>query len=210
MGRAYPRFLLSKSTQSKSKGTFIVHTLEPQFIAEPQFNDVRQLIDLHVIEVFKEGTFYRDQANEIAAKEIPNWWKFSGIHDSCDPRDKLIAGLSKLTFISNYREHFVEEAREVIKLAFPTKAKNLNHDVTTYGIKHDFERISTLFIKTDSTKYCSNDTIKKALELEGFKTKVEEPGSPNLIANLAEAELNRFRKIAFYSANNRGTIGSFV
>lgn len=211
MGRAYPRFLLSKSTQSKSKGTFIVHTLDPQFVAEPEFNDARQIIGVHVIQAFQQGTHYYNKACEIAEKEIPNWWKFSGVHDSCDPRDKLIAGLARLPFMSNYREHFtVEEAREVLRIAYPTKAKNLFHDVNTYGIKHDFERISTLFNKSEHTKYCSNDTIKEALELEGFKTKVDSPGSPNLIANFAESEVNRFRKIAFFSINNSETIGSFV
>jgi hypothetical protein len=203
MGRAYPRFLLCKSTQPKSKGTFIIHTTDPQFIAEPEFNDARQIVSVHVIEAFQQGTFYYSKACEIADKEIPTWWKFSGIHDSCDSRDKLIASLAKLSFISNYREHYtIEEAREVIKVAYPTRAKNIYHGVNTYGIKHDFERISTLFNKSGQSKYCSNDTVIKALELEGFKTKLEEPGSPNFIANFSESEVNRMRKIGFYCVNN--------
>jgi hypothetical protein len=211
MGRAYPRFLLSKSTQAKSKGTFVIHTLDPQFIGELSFNDARQITDVHVIEAFHQGTYYYNKACEIAEKEIPNWWKYSGIHDSCDLRDKLIAGLSKLPFITNYKEHFtVEEAREIMKIAYTGRAKNLYYDVNTYGIKHDFERISTLFNKTGQSKYCSNDTIKEALELEGFKTKTDKTGSPNLIANFVESEVNRLRKIGFYSVNNQSTHGFFV
>lgn len=33
MGREYPRFLFSNPKNTKSKGPFVVHTLEPRFIA---------------------------------------------------------------------------------------------------------------------------------------------------------------------------------
>ncbi len=211
MGRAYPRFLLSKSTQAKSKGTFIIHTLNPAFIAEPEFNEIRQIVGVHIVEVFEKGTFYYDKAREIAYKEIPNWWKYSGIHDSYDSRDKIISGLSKLLFLNDRSKEFtVEEAREVLKIVFPTKAKNFCHEVTTYGIKHDFERISSLFNKSGDTKSCNNETIKEGLVLEGFNTKEQSPNSPNLIANLADAEVNRLRKMSFYRINNLTATDSFV
>lgn len=203
MGRAIPRFLLSKSTQSKSKGTFIIHTLDPQFIAEPEFDEIRQIIDCHIVEVFQGGTLYSDKAREIADKEIPTWWRYSGIHDSSDLRDKIIASLSKFVFLSNVEKEFtVEEAQEVLRIIFPTKAKNLNRSVDSYGIKHDFERISMLFNSGGKKKYCNNETIKKALAKEGFRTKQDSEGSPNVVANISEAELKLIRKIGFYRVNN--------
>ena len=210
MGRAFPRFLLSKSTQPKSKGTFIIHTLDPAFIAEPTFNEIRQIIDIHIVEVWQQGTYYSDKAREIADKEIPNWWKYSGIHDSCDPRDQVISKLSKLDFLRNVREHFtVEEAQQVIRIIFPNKAKNFYRGSTSYGIKHDFERISEMFNSDGIAKYCGNDVIKTALKLEGFKTKEEAPNSPNIFANLVEQEVKLIQSFGYYRVNHFNALETF-
>lgn len=210
MGRAYPRFLLSKSTQAKSKGTFIIHTLDPVFIAEPAFNEIRQIIDVHVVEVYQQGTFYFDKATQIADKEIPTWWKYSGIHDSCEPADKIISKLQKLDFLKRKESDYsIEEAQEVIKIVFPNKANAYNKNITSYGLKHCLERISQLFISENINKYCSNNTLKHALKLQGFKTKEDGPGSPNVIANISEKDLNIIEPIGFYRINNFGTTESF-
>jgi hypothetical protein len=200
MGRYFPRFLLSRSTQAKSKGTFIIHTLDPGFIAEPTFDEARRIIDIHVVHVFEQGTFYQEKAKEIAEKEIQKWWKYSGIHDSCDPRDRLISKLSALSFLRDNSSQFtVDQATEVIKILYPTKAKRLNTDVSSYGIKHDLERLSLLFLPGLSTKYCSNDTIKEAFAKEGFKHSSD---GPNEFYNISEKECHLVRKIAFYLVNN--------
>ena len=211
MARTYPRFLLSKASQSKSKGTFIIHTLEPPFIAEPLFNDLRQIIDVNILKVWEEDLLPFVKAGEIAEKEIPKWWKYSGIHDSSDPRDQLISKLSKLDFLRDYHSAFtVEEAQEVIKIVFPTKAKNFYHGSNSYGLKHNFERLSMLFISgLYKNKYCSNDTIKSALINEGFRTKQDSPNSPNIVANICEAEIKIIRKFGYYRVNNMANSEAF-
>lgn len=200
MGRSYPRFLLSRSTQGKSKGTFIIHTLDPGFIAEPAFDDARRIIDIEVIKVFENGTYYEDKALEIAKTEVPKWWRYSGIHDSADPRDRIVSKLSTLFFLSDESQPFtIEEAQETIRILFPTKANKIYNLTTSYGIKHHLERLSMMFNPKSSSKYCGNDVIKEAFKREGFDHKVD---GQNECYNILEKEYKRVSKMAFQIVNN--------
>jgi hypothetical protein len=200
MGRSYPRFLLSKSTKAKSKGTFIIHTLDPAFLAEPFFDDARRLIDISVIDIFgNNGTYYWEKARAIASNEIPDWWKYCGIHESTDKRDILLSKLSSLSFLRNSEEYTVEDVYEMIKIIYPTKAKRIYKQIDSYGIKHDFERISTLLLSTIGKKYCTNDTVKAAFSIAGFESISD---GPNEHYNISEGESNLIRKIGLFAVNN--------
>jgi len=203
MGRKYPRFLLCNTTTGKSKGTFIIHTLEPQFICKPEFTDGRGIEDVWILEIWSDG-FDRFSPEVVQAKEdINDWWRYSGIHDSPDPRDKVISGLSKLDFLKDATTHYtVEQAQEVIKIIFPSRAKSINTTKTSYGLKHDLERLSGMFLSGDRRKYCSNDTLKEAMKNEGFHSRQDGPNSPNEFYNITEKELNLMRKLTFYRANH--------
>lgn len=204
MKRSYPRFLLSKSTQTKSKGIFIIHTLEPAFIAVPTFNQIRQIEYVDVIKVWPEGFKYLDEARVIAKQEIPKWWRYSGIHDSYDPIDKIITQLQKLDFLrTGPSPHYtIDQAQEVIRIIFPRKTDNFFHDRTSYGLKHDLEAISQLFNDKDLYKYCGNDVLKQALINEGFKIKESFPGSPNVIVNISQHDVHMIESLAYYRVNN--------
>lgn len=210
MGRQFPRFLLCNSSTAKSKGLFIVHSLEPRFIAIPEFSEGRGIQDCRVIEVWSDGYNKYDGKVLQVVEEIPNWWKYSGIHESNDPRDKVISGLSKLKFLKDSSTHFtIEQVQEVIKIVFPTKAKRVNDSRSSYGLKHDVERISSIFISRHSNKYCSNDTLKEAMANEGFKATKEDPNSPNEHYNISEKELNIISKLGFNRINNYTESESF-
>ncbi len=49
MARGYPRFLFSNPQNTKSKGPFLVHTLEPKFIAQVVVKD-NQYSGVHLLE----------------------------------------------------------------------------------------------------------------------------------------------------------------
>jgi hypothetical protein len=84
MARQHPRFLLSSSTTGKSKGFFIIHTLEPRFIATPEFNEGRNIEECRVLDVWSEGFDKWHPDVREALEEVNNWWKYSRIHDSND------------------------------------------------------------------------------------------------------------------------------
>jgi hypothetical protein len=179
MARKYPKFLWSNPSNTKSSGPFIVHTQHPRFIVQPKFDEKRNLIHTSVVEIWEEEQSFVD-VWEIQ-KEIPTWFNESGRYQSIHEHDKVICGLSQLEFLKNdsNREHFtVDEARKVVQILFPLKAKNVYRGSTSYGIKHRLEQISAYFSKRHSYKYCGNDTLIKAMELEGFKSVTEEGSNP--------------------------------
>lgn len=200
MGRSIPRFLLSHVSNTKTKGTFIVHTLDPGFVAEIVLDEARQIQEIEIIKVFESGSYYKEEARSIADQQIRDWWKYSGMSLSCDPRDKIISKLSSFAFLKdNSTEFSVDEAREMIRVAYPTKAKRIYSEVNSNGIKHDFERISGLFLKGATKKYCTRQTVEEAFAKEGFEVRTESDGNT---FNISEKECSRFRKLCFFIANN--------
>jgi hypothetical protein len=88
----------------------------------------------------------------------------------------------------SYSPHFtVDQAREVIRIVFPTRTKNINTNHSSYGIKHLFERLTSYIGGEGRHKYCSNQTIKEAMRLEGFQV-YEQQGTPNHFYNISEAD----------------------
>src|SRR5690349_17680489 len=114
MGRQFPRFLLCTSSTAKSKGVFVIHTLEPRFICKPVFNKGRLLEDYDVLDVWTEGVHkYSIEVSKVL-DDLGKWWQNSGIHESSDPKDQLISKLSRLDFLRDADKHFtVEEVQEV-------------------------------------------------------------------------------------------------
>jgi hypothetical protein len=47
MARGYPRFLFSTSTNTKSRGNYLIHTLEPRVIASiRKINNIWEIVEL--------------------------------------------------------------------------------------------------------------------------------------------------------------------
>ncbi|MGY4539424.1 hypothetical protein ACVW0P_003858 [Mucilaginibacter sp. UYNi724] len=187
MARKYPKFLWSNPSNAKSSGPFIVHTQHPRFIVQPKFDEKRNLIHTSVVEIWEEEQSFVD-VWEIQ-KEIPTWFNESGRYQSIHEHDKLLCGLSQLEFLKDRREHFtIDEARKVIQILFPFKAKKIHHGSSSYGLKHRLEHISNYMSKGHGYKYCSNDTLIKAFALEGFNSAIED-GSPNPCFNIYKKDV---------------------
>lgn len=189
MAKKFPRFLFSDPTNTKQRGPFIIHTLEPRFICRPEFDTKRNLIDCRILEIFdKEYSFVEI---DLILKEVPDWYKYSGIHQSNNADDRLLREILKCEFLKDFETHYtVDEARTIVKLLFPTKAKRIYEGSSSYGLKHLFEHVSQTIIADGlmTDKYCGNDVIIKAFELEGFKTIQE---GPNRYMNILASEVNR-------------------
>lgn len=193
MARKYPKFLWSNPTITKSSGHFIIHTQNPRFIAKPHFDQKRWLYDTVIVEIW-ENDYDSSELLEVQ-KEIITWFNESGRIHSVDPDDKLICGLTQLEFLKNTREHFtVEQAQAVIRVIFPTKARNIYHSSSSYGLKHLFERISRFNDRHRAWKYCSNYTLIKAMELEGFRS-VKTTDTVNPHFNLSSKEVKTVQRI---------------
>jgi len=193
MAKKFPRFLISDPTNVKFRGPFIVHTLEPQFICRPEFDQKRHVADCILLETFDKSSS-ENEVHEIM-KEIPEWYKYSGIHQSNHTEDKLLSEVDGCEFLKDHSTHYsVEDARKIIRILFPTKAKKIYEGSSSYGIKHLFEHISETIInsKFGTKKYCSNNTVIEAFENEGFKMKEE---GPNRCMNLLASEINRAKKL---------------
>jgi hypothetical protein len=187
MARKYPKFLWSNPSNTKSSGPFIVHTQHPRFIVQPKFDEQRNLIHTSVVEIWEEEQSYVDVWE--VQKEIPTWFNESGRYQSIHEHDKLICGLSQLEFLKEHRTEFtVDEARKVVQILFPFKAKKIYNGSSSYGLKHRLEHISNFFSKGHGNKYCGNDTMIKAFELEGFSAATEE-GSPNRFFNIYKKDV---------------------
>lgn len=192
MAKKFPRFLFSDPTNVKTKGPFIVHTLEPHFICKPIFDNKRNLIDLTAIEMFneKDNALKHVKAHSVF-DEMKEWYKYSGIHQSSNADDRIVSEVSKCEFLKDYTKHYtVEEARTVIKLLFPTKAKKIYEGSSTYGIKHLLEHVSQTVINSGhrTNKYCGNNTVIEVFKTEGFKMVAD---GPNFHMNLLASEVNR-------------------
>jgi hypothetical protein len=193
MAKKFPRFLISDPTNVKFRGPFIVHTLEPQFICRPEFDEKRHVVDCFLLETFGNDNL-ANEASEIM-KEIPEWYKHSGIHQSNHAEDKLLSEIGGCEFLKDHLTHYsVEDARKIIRILFPTKAKKIYEGSSSYGIKHLFEHISETIsgLKFSTKKYCSNNTVIEAFEKEGFRMKEE---GLNRYMNLLASEINRAKKL---------------
>lgn len=196
MGKEFPRFLISNATNTKNKGPFIIHTLPPKFICKPLFDVKRRLYDLTSIEMFNpEDNALKYVKAHGVLEEMREWYRYSGIHQSDNLEDKILSEMDTLKFLSTeQREDFtVEQVQSIIKIIFPTKAKSLYYGSSSYGLKHFMEHISQSFLKKGRiNKYCSNDTLKEAFEIEGFKHKED---GPNRYYNILASEINRAKKL---------------
>src|ERR1700744_995911 len=104
MARKYPRFLLSNPNNTKSDGPFIIHTLEPQFIVKPQFDNKRNYYDSILIDVWTKDYDILDVYKTI--EEIPIWYKHSGRFQSMNEDDRLIVSVNQLEFLLDRDTHF--------------------------------------------------------------------------------------------------------
>jgi len=193
MKKQFPRFLFSDPTNVKEKGPYIVHTLEPQFICKLEFDKKRHVIDCRVLEIFDKNFSLLDVWP--ISKEIPEWYKHSGIHQSSNIEDKVLSEMSKCEFLQNHDEHYtVDEARQVVRILFPSKAKKIYEGSSSYGLKHLLEHVSEVVanVKFSTKKYCSNDTMIAAFEKEGFRMK---EAGPNRYMNLLASEVNRAKRL---------------
>lgn len=194
MSRGYPRFLFSNPSDTKDAGPFIIHTLEPQFIVKPKFDDKRNITECKLLEVWSKEY---DQMQMLRIKnEIPQWFRRSGIEQSTHQDDILLTALHRLDFLKQRPEHFtVEQAQILVRLFFKTKNKGFYEGSSSYGIKHFFERVSR-FVMEDklhaSWKYCSNDTVKDAFEAEGFRHIQQ---GPNRYFNISAREIHKAYKL---------------
>ncbi len=196
MGKQFPRFLISNATNTKTKGSFIIHTLPPKFICKPIFDAKRNLIDLTAVEMFNEEDheFKYVKSNGVL-NDMREWYKYSGLHQSDNAEDKILSEVHNLKFLSEQelKPFTVEQVQSVIKIIFPTKAKTIYNGSSSYGLKHFMEHISqTILGRGRINKYCSNDTLKEAFEIENFKHKEE---GPNRYYNILASEINRAKKL---------------
>ena len=66
MARAYPRFLFSNPKDTKSPGPFVIHLLEPRFIARVEVIERPHLYNLHLLECFDREVLETDPEFEAA------------------------------------------------------------------------------------------------------------------------------------------------
>lgn len=196
MGKQFPRFLISNATNTKTKGPFIIHTLQPKFICKPLFDTKRNLIDLTAIEMFndQDAELKHVKAFEVF-EDMREWYRYSGVHQSDNLEDKILSEIYSFDFLKDeaLTPFTVEQIRDVIKIIFPTKAKSIYNGSSSYGLKHLMEHISQTVLGTGRVnKYCSNDDLKKAFEIENFKHTTE---GPNRYYNILASELNRAKKL---------------
>lgn len=86
--------------------------------------------------------------------------------------DRILETISNLSFLRDCNKHFsVEEAGILIDILFPTKAKKIYTERSSYSFKHLFESVSKAVNHktTGHIKYCSNQTAIQAFEQQGFK-----------------------------------------
>jgi hypothetical protein len=191
MARKYPKFLWANPTQTKSEGPFIVHTQEPRFIAKPIFDGKRRLRYTEVIEVWTENLDL-DVVMDIQ-EEIPAWFNLSGREQSVHEDDKLLCAITRLSFLKDTHPHFtVDQARAVVQALFPTKARTIYQGSSSYGLKHLFEYVSRALTKNEGYKYCSNETLIAAFDLEDFKSKQD---GPNRYFNISKKEIESAQRM---------------
>lgn len=196
MGKQFPRFLISNATNTKVKGPFIIHTFQPKFICKPLFDPKRNLIDITSIEMFcpEDNELKYVNAHSVF-NEMREWYKFSGLHQSDNAEDRLLSEVHSLKFLNDeeLKPYTVEQVQTVIGIIFPSKAKNIYYGSSSYGLKHLMEHISqTILGKGRVNKYCSNDILKAAFELEGFKCRDD---GPNEHYNILASEINRAKRL---------------
>ena len=183
MGRKHPRFLYCEAIDTKSEGPFVIHALQPKFICRLSFDEKRNITGVHYLDYWDETDM---QTRFDTENDLIKWYNFSGRKNSSHPKDILLAQLSELSFLKEYQnEYTIDEAVQIINICFPTKVKAINQSHSSYGLKHLLERISEKYTPGYNRKYCSNDTMKSAFEIAGFKFTVD---GPNCSYNISEKE----------------------
>lgn len=186
MARKYPKFLWSNPTNVKSEGPFIVHTQEPRFLAKPHFDEQRNFHSISILEMWDENYGPFDPLVQEIKEELFTWFDNSGRSMSIHPHDKIVWEISRLAYLKENRvDYNVEQAREIVRILFPGKTKGMYTASSSYGFKHLLERISGSLNK-GNRKYCSNDTMKEAFALEGFKLELY---GPNACMNLSAKDV---------------------
>ncbi|WP_256009465.1 hypothetical protein [Desertivirga xinjiangensis] len=192
MARKFPKFLWTNPDNSKSEGPFLIHSQEPRFIAKPKFTEQRFMHEVSIIEMWDDSCGPFDPQVEEIKEEIIKWFNYSGRGTSIHPDDKIIWAISKLPFLKdNETEFSVDNARELIRILFPSQAKTIYQTSSSYTFKHLFERISS-YVSKGRYKYCGNDTMITAFELEGFKLRMD---GPNAYMNLLPQEVETARTL---------------
>jgi hydroxymethylpyrimidine pyrophosphatase-like HAD family hydrolase len=192
MARKYPKFLWSNPTNAKSDGPFIVHTQEPRFLAKPYFDEQRKFNSISILEMWDNTYGPFDREVQEVKEEIYNWFEHSGRSISIHPDDKVIWEISRLGYLKENKVEFtVDQAREIVRILFPTKPKTVYKTSSSYGFKHLLECISGS-INKGNRKYCSNDTMIEAFKLEGFKQVMD---GPNAFMNLSAKEVKTARTL---------------
>lgn len=186
MARKYPKFLWSNPTNAKSDGPFIVHTQEPRFLAKAHFDEQRNFHSISILEMWDDTYGSFDPEVQEIKEEIFNWFEYSGRSMSIHPNDKIVWAITRLEYLKENQVDFtVDQAREVVRILFPTVSKTIYKANSSYGFKHLLERISGS-INKGNRKYCSNDTMIEAFKLEGFKLVMD---GPNAFMNLSTKEV---------------------
>lgn len=70
MARKFPRFLFSNPKNTKSEGPFIIHTMEPRFIAKVDIIERPHLFDIELLESWDFG----DVPNEDELLRDADYW----------------------------------------------------------------------------------------------------------------------------------------
>lgn len=133
-----------------------------------------------------------DSEVDEVKEEIFQWFNHSGRGTSIHHDDKIVWAIFRLEYLKdNHTEFTIDNAREVIRILFPTKARRLYVTSSSYAFKHLLDRISS-YVGKGRYKYCSNDTIIKAFELEGFEIQMD---GPNACMNLSAKEVKTARTL---------------
>jgi hypothetical protein len=74
MARQYPRFIFSNPQNTKSKGPFVIHTLEPRFIAKVEVKTINTF-DISLLENWSSES---DDSVKIYVEDA-NFWLFSQV-----------------------------------------------------------------------------------------------------------------------------------
>lgn len=193
MGRRFPTYLLSIADDVKNPGIFVTRTIDPVYVAKiHDFGKLKSQIKIEFIEFFNEDFLEtiepenQSKTIKFIHKHLINWYynerkKVNNI--TYQSKEVLRLRIEQFSFMENQIPFTVEEARQLIRIAFPNKLKTINKNHSSYGLKHLLERISRRF---GQGKYCSNDTLKEAFLLEGFKS--EEASTLNLWFNISERD----------------------
>jgi hypothetical protein len=100
-----------------------VHTLSSRFVCKLEFDDRRFLISVHYVGNWEDAD---NSVRDEVFQELRKWYNFSGRKQSSHPKDQILVQLEALEFLKNSENFTVEQAAEIIKICFPSKATTVN------------------------------------------------------------------------------------